>query len=254
MAKRFIDTDVFKKQFLRGLKASYKLFWFYITTDCNHAGIWECDFEVAQLRTGQKIDPKTALKLFKDKIIEIDGGSKWFIPSFINFQYGHLSEKNRAHINVISVLAKYNLLDENNLPKPLTSSLEGAKEKDMEQEEEKETEMEKDKEQEKEEAQKSVVNPFSDRFTVHWETWKEYKRDQLGFTYKSVITEQAAINDLVKVSKGDEVEAGKIILQSISKGWKGLFELKKELHGTGSEKFSDSKIKEALANRIRERG
>lgn len=150
MAKRFIDTDVFKKQFVRDLKPAYKLLWFYITTDCNHAGIWECDFNVAQMRTGQKIDSKTAIKLFKDKIVELDGGSKWFIPSFIEFQYGQLSEKNRAHINVISILKKFDLIDENNLLKPLhkdlTSPLQGAKEKDKDKEKEKVTEQEPEKE------------------------------------------------------------------------------------------------------------
>jgi hypothetical protein len=241
MAKRFIDTDVFKKQFLRDLKPTYKLFWFYITNDCNHAGIWECDFDVAGLRIGQKVDAATALKAFKTKIVELDGGAKWFIPSFIEFQYGQLSEKNRAHTHVISILKKYELIDDelriiHQAPyKPLTSPLQGAKDMEKEKDKEKEQEKEKDKEQEKVKGakeKKQLINPFSDSFLQQWEIWKDYKREELGFTYKSVITEQAALNELVELSKGDEIVARKIIMQSISKKWKGLFILKNENNGT----------------------
>ena len=47
MAKRFTDTDKWKKGFIRNLPAKYKLLWLYILDDCNHAGVWETDFEVA---------------------------------------------------------------------------------------------------------------------------------------------------------------------------------------------------------------
>lgn len=156
MAKRFTDTDIFKKQFVRGLKSSYKLLWFYILADCNHAGIWECDFEVAALRIGETIDRAEAEQLFAGKFIALDENSKWFLPSFIEFQYGELRQNNRAHTAVISALSKYGLIDENNnllknqqAPcKPLTSPLQGAKDKEQEKEKEKDKEKDKDKEQE----------------------------------------------------------------------------------------------------------
>lgn len=237
MAKRFIDTDIFKKQFVRSLKGPYKLLWIYITTDCNHAGIWECDFEVAALRIGEKITEAGAKKFFEGKIIEIDGGSKWFIPSFIEFQYGHLSDKNRAHLNVIALLNKYDLLNDDLTTKgawkPLGSPLEGAKEMDMEKEKEKEV----DKVKEKGGAGgKTLINPFSENFLPHWSLWKDFKKEQFKFQYRSVVSEQAALNELVNLSGGREPTAIAIINQSIAKTWRGLFELKTSTDGTQNHK------------------
>lgn len=149
MAKRFTDTLKYKKPFFRGLQGAYKLLWDYLYHDCDHAGIWIVDFDIAQLYIGadMKICRANALENFNSdevRIVEIDNGKKWFIPSFISFQYGQLSEKNRAHINVISQLVKYDLLNDDLtlkiLTKPLTSPLQGAKEQEEEKEQEKEKE------------------------------------------------------------------------------------------------------------------
>ena len=86
MAKRFTDTEKWKKPFIRGLQGAYKLLWLYICDDCDHAGIWQVDMEVAAIRIGEKIDLKEAIKSFDEKIIIIDKGNKWFIPSFLEFQ------------------------------------------------------------------------------------------------------------------------------------------------------------------------
>lgn len=55
MAKRFTDSGKWKKQFIKGLSPKMKLLWFYILDDCDHAGIWEVDLEVASLRIGENI-------------------------------------------------------------------------------------------------------------------------------------------------------------------------------------------------------
>lgn len=106
MAKRFTDTEKWKKPFIRGLQGAYKLLWFYILDDCDHAGIWQVDFEVARIRIGEQIDYDSARRLFGDRVEVIDK-FKWFIPDFITFQYGELSEKNRMHLSVINILTKH---------------------------------------------------------------------------------------------------------------------------------------------------
>lgn len=108
MAKRFTDTEKWKKPFIRGLEGAYKLLWFYILDDCDHAGIWQVDFEVARIRIGEQVDKETAKKLFSDRVIEF-APFKWFLPDFIFFQYGELSEKNRMHKSVIDILTKNKL-------------------------------------------------------------------------------------------------------------------------------------------------
>jgi hypothetical protein len=144
MAKRFTDTDKYKKPFIRSLKGAYKLFWDYLYHDCNHAGIWIADFEIAQIYLGSDmpINRQEALEVFnKDEIrvIEFDGGSKWFIKPFIDFQYGQLNENNRVHKSVIDTLSRHRLIKEN---KPLTSPLQRAKDKDMDKDKDKEKDKE----------------------------------------------------------------------------------------------------------------
>lgn len=129
MAKRFTDTNKYKKPFIRGLQGAYKLLWDYLYHDCDHAGIWIVDFEIAQLYIGNDmpVNKADALKYFnadEKRIIEIDGGKKWFIIPFIEFQYGILDGRNRVHNSVLIELAKLNI------GKGLISSLQGAKDKD----------------------------------------------------------------------------------------------------------------------------
>jgi hypothetical protein len=79
---------------------------------------------------------------------------------------------------------------------------------------------------------KEIVFPFiSEKFLDKWNLWVDFKKEQFNFTYKSAISTQASLNELVKLSNGHEDTAIKIIEQSINKGWKGFFELKNENNG-----------------------
>ncbi len=98
--------------------------------ECDHAGIWQVDFQIAEIKTGEKLKPEIAIQEFGEKVFVFDGGEKWFIPSFIEFQYGELNPENRAHNSVLSILRKHNLVDLENNNKPLTSPLQGAMDMD----------------------------------------------------------------------------------------------------------------------------
>lgn len=77
MSKRFTDTEKWKKNFIRGLQGPYKLLWLYLLDDCDHAGIWHVDMEVAQIRIGEKsISLEGSLEEFNGKIIQFDEGEK----------------------------------------------------------------------------------------------------------------------------------------------------------------------------------
>ncbi len=105
------DTEKWKKRFVRQLPLEYKLLWVYMLDACDHAGIWDVDMEIAMIYTSAKIKEGKALELFGSHVVELDGGGKWFIPDFIEFQYGEqLSERNNVHRSVISRLNKYGLL------------------------------------------------------------------------------------------------------------------------------------------------
>lgn len=102
-----------------------------------------------------------------------------------------------------------------------------------------------------------LENPFSDKFLEYWILWKNYKKTEHKFLFKSIESEQAALNDLVKKSNGIEKTAIEIIHQSMANGWKGLFELKKEGNGNSktrnAEKPSLDAYQEAHARRYAER-
>ena len=215
--KRFTDTDKYKKPFIRGLKGAYKLLWDYLYHECDNAGVWIVDFDIAQIYLGMDmpVNKTEALENFnKDevKIIEIDGGKKWFIPSFLTFQYGELSPENRFHKSVLLKLSQNGI----DLNKPITSPLEGAKDKY------KDKDLDKDKKKDKGE-KIEIVCPFeTTAFKGAWLLWKQYKKEQYNFTYKP-IGEQAALKDLSNISGGNEQTAIKLIENAIAKNWKGIY-------------------------------
>jgi hypothetical protein len=112
MAKRFIDTDMWSKKWIRQLDPELKLFWVYLMSRCNHAGIYEVDLELASFQLQVELDEKEILKTFNGNI-KVIKENKWFIPKFIEFQYGPLNEKVNAHRSVIAILKKYKLLNKN---------------------------------------------------------------------------------------------------------------------------------------------
>ena len=69
-------------------------------------------------------------------------------------------------------------------------------------------------------------NEIEDEITLIWNKWKKYKKDEFGFKYKSEVSEDAAKKHLLELSCGDTETAIKIVEQSITNGWKGLFNLK----------------------------
>lgn len=140
MAQRLTDTGIWGKAWFRKFPPAYKLLWQYIKDNCNHAGIWDVDLELAEFQIGDKIGPaKTILEnAFKERIISIQDGTKWFIPSFIDHQYKctieDLNPENKVHKSVIEILKREGVY------KDYASPMQGAKDKD------KDKELDKDKE------------------------------------------------------------------------------------------------------------
>lgn len=116
MAKRFTDTEKWKKGFVRNLPPAYKLLWLYMLDDCDNAGVWQVEVEVASIRLGVKVNEKESLKLFGNNVISFDEGSKWFIKEFVKFQQGvnHIGELNdnsNPHKSILRIVEQYNLLE-----------------------------------------------------------------------------------------------------------------------------------------------
>lgn len=65
-------------------------------------------------------------------------------------------------------------------------------------------------------------------------TWLEYKEKQWHFKYKTEKSLKSAYQELVRLSGCDPCKAMQIVDQSMSNGWKGLFELKKQYGSAGT--------------------
>lgn len=135
MAKRYTDTDKWKKPFIKSLPLEYKAFFLYLLDECDHAGIWHVEIEVAAARLGTNLSLDKALKLYKDRVFEFDNKTKWFVLDFVKFQYGVLDIKNKVHKSVADKLGNYNLLiylenENKGLPRGLQDPKDKDKEKD----------------------------------------------------------------------------------------------------------------------------
>lgn len=114
MAKRLSETEIWKEQWHRELPLEYKCFWKYLCDNCDLSGVWAKDTGLASFQIGREIQESNALELFnkdKKRIVVMDGGSKWFIPQFIHFQYGELQDSSPIHKKVIGMLKKQGLFD-----------------------------------------------------------------------------------------------------------------------------------------------
>ena len=185
MAKRFTETLKWKKKWIRELSPEMKLFWFYLLDNCDHAGIWEVDIELAAFQIGIELDESEILNTFNRKIVPFKPG-KWFVPKFIVYQYGELNESNRAHNSVIKILTKYKLY------KGLTRGLQGP----MDMVKELDLDKKKDKGSKKEQLEtiKSNLSDYSKKYPtlniqfyydsfVDWldATGKQYKKYESAF-------------------------------------------------------------------------
>ena len=104
MAKRFIDTKMWDKAWFRKLNPKNKMIWIYILTRCDHAGIWDADWDLASFMIGEEIIYKELPKEIKDKMKHIPFHDQFYIPSFIEFQYGELRENSKPHLSVLKRL------------------------------------------------------------------------------------------------------------------------------------------------------
>ncbi len=107
MAKRFTDTEIWKKQFFKGLTQVQMLFWKYINDECDHSGVWYVELDVASIRLKEQINLQEMMGAFnrdEERVTLFDGGKKLLIKGFIPFQYREIRENNRLHQAALSTL------------------------------------------------------------------------------------------------------------------------------------------------------
>jgi hypothetical protein len=112
MAKRFTDTEIWLEDWFLDMPIEYKLFWYYIISSCDHAGIFKVNIRVFNNLNCVNIEVGQALKYFnknKDRIRELSD-NVWLIEDFFVYQYGtSMNLNNRVHESISKVYEKYDL-------------------------------------------------------------------------------------------------------------------------------------------------
>lgn len=100
--KRFTETLKWSDPWFRRLSPVAKLLWIYLTDNCDCTGLIDLDIDLAAFHIGSKITEKHLGELSSRVDRTID--EKIFIPRFIPFQYGSLSDTCPAHKPIIKLV------------------------------------------------------------------------------------------------------------------------------------------------------
>lgn len=137
--KRFTDTNLNREPWFRKLKPRLKCAVRFLFDECDNAGIWVIDMETLTYFIGEEVGlDELLMTVNSDKVdrIELIREGKLFIPGFIDFQYGELSEYCKPHQKVISILKKYGLLER--VYKGYSKGISTLQEEEVDKEEDKE--------------------------------------------------------------------------------------------------------------------
>lgn len=91
-----------------------------------------------------------------------------------------------------------------------------------------------------------LKSPFSEAFDETWKMWKEWRKETHHFKYANPISEQAALNELVDLSEGDEDHAKRIVNRSISRNWRGFY----KIHNPKKDKVDGKSAKQTTTGRV----
>jgi len=204
MAKRFTDTEKFIDPWFRRLPSKHKLLWDWILCSCDHAGIITIDLEFVEMVLKEKFSDGDLDQYFKDRVLRLKE-FKYFIPKFIDFQYGKLNPESRVHASVVERLEKegisFNTLElgrNYTLPIPYEYSIDTTKDK------------EKDKDKEKKEKEARIVP--SKQFEV-----VEYFNTKLNKKLMHVASNYKEIN--ARLKEGYTVDQMKTLIDHVSLAW-----------------------------------
>lgn len=112
MAKRFTSTEIWEEDWFLDMPNEYKLFWFYMLSTCNHAGLFKVKSKSFKGLLEVNITLPEALKYFnagKDRI-RVVSESLWYVEDFFVFQYGTTFNGNsKVHESIENALNQVNI-------------------------------------------------------------------------------------------------------------------------------------------------
>jgi len=103
--QRKTDPGIWNKPWFRQLEPRLKCLWFYLLAECDWAGVWEPDFELATFRIGHGVS-EADLSAFGDRVATLPNGKVW-LTGFIDFQQPRgVSEANNFGRAIIRSIEK----------------------------------------------------------------------------------------------------------------------------------------------------
>lgn len=112
MAKRFTATEIWKEDWFLDMPIEYKLFWYYMLSNCDHAGLFKINIGSFCRLNEVKLTSKKAFEYFnvgKQRIREVSD-SVWFIEDFFVYQYGTtFNWNNRVHESIGEIYKRNNI-------------------------------------------------------------------------------------------------------------------------------------------------
>lgn len=139
MAKRFIDSNLFQKDWFLELESKYQILYVYMFTHCDVAGVFDPNLKTLSKLFNTEYNEQETLTNFKNQLVKVK--DKWLLTGFLKHQYGlKISPK---MIKPISNALERIGLSLENLDTVLIEyrySIDTPKEKEIEKEKEKEIE------------------------------------------------------------------------------------------------------------------
>ena len=152
--KRFTETAKWADPWFMGLSLDAKLVFWYITENCDNAGVWDPNCRLANFCFQRDIEWDRVREELGDRLEVLPNG-KWWLVKFVPFQCGELSEACKPHQKVIGLLAQNGLLER------VSKGYAKSSQRDKEEEEDKEEEKEKDK------PARRIIPPTPEQVTVY---------------------------------------------------------------------------------------
>lgn len=135
MAKRFTATEIWDEDWFLEMPIEYKLFWYYMLSKCDHAGLFKVNERSFSRLIGVNLSSISALNYFnfgKDRV-RVLSESVWFIEDFFVYQYGTtFNFNNRLHQSIGELYKRQNI--EIKKIRGLIDLKEGVKDKDKDKE------------------------------------------------------------------------------------------------------------------------
>jgi len=112
MAKRFASTEIWDEDWFLNMPIAYKLFWYYMLCNCDHAGLFKVNLRSFCGLNEVSVTSTMALELFNagKQRLRVISTSIWLIEDFFVFQYGTtFNPNNKVHESIENLYKRHGI-------------------------------------------------------------------------------------------------------------------------------------------------